>query len=666
MASDDVFERTDADAPAAPAVLPDEPAGPAGVSSVLPDAPARREPAPAVTSVAEAFAAADAAAAPVAPPQWRAVSANDLEAQAPFDAPPAAEPTEPAAAPPLRRRNRRTLRATADSPPTGTGLTAPAGAPLAPGAAGAPAPVPAVPETVPPATDTPARLDEPSAAATVVDAAPRPALPTESALLAPPATEELLPEEPASHESASDEPSPADEPSPEAELLALVDEAPPLAALSWVDPATLGTRPSADASTTDPAPDLLPARRRRRGAVAAPLVTAAVLAAGYVGACAVWPLTEVAPVVSAATVEPVPGHELALTWPDVGNAAVGAEGIGAVTSMSSEATPMASIAKLVTSLMILEKAPLAVGEEGPSYDFSYADSVSYWAYRRANESALDVPVGGTLTQRQLLQGILIGSANNYVDRLTTELWGSRDAFVLEVPGWLEAHGLEGITMVDASGIGTGNTATPEAIVKLASLSLANPVIAEIVATQEIELPGAGHVENTNPLLEQPGVVGIKTGALWNSWMAAWNLVTAKNVTIGQTTVTTYVAVLGQPDAESRDRVSETLLREVEASLQSGPSVPAGTRVASVATEWGASADVVTSADATVVLWDRGTAAIDAQYDIEVGLAEGAEVGKLTATGPFNSADVPLTLDSELAGPDLLWRLSHPLKLLGLD
>lgn len=444
---------------------------------------------------------------------------------------------------------------------------------------------------------------------------------------------------------------------------------PTTTALAWVDPAELARRtpPVPNTSAHVPASaDLLPPRRDRRGAmVAAPLVTAGALALAYVGGCALWPLGAVAPTVAQATVTSHPGHPLGLTWPAEGTAAVGAEGLGTVAALNSEAVPMASIAKIIAVMMILERAPLAVGEDGPSHAFTAADNQLYWQYRYQNESALDVPIDGTLTQRQMIEGILIGSANNYVDRLATELWGSKDAFVLAAPEWLQQNGLSGITMVDASGISPQNTATATALVKLASAALADPVIAEIVAKPEIELPGAGKVENTNPLLGDPGVVGVKTGSLLDVWPEQWNLLTAKDITIGQTTVRVYAAVLGQPDEERRETVSRALLDQVEQSLQPGPSVAKGTTVATITTEWGEAAEVVTTDDALVVLWDRGTAAVDSEYDIEVGLEEGAKVGELTATGPFDSATVPLALEGDVPGPDLLWRLTHPLDLLGL-
>jgi hypothetical protein len=89
---------------------------------------------------------------------------------------------------------------------------------------------------------------------------------------------------------------------------------------------------------------------------------------------------------------------------------------------------MASITKLVTALMILDQMPLTPGESGPSFTFTSRDRQSYYDYLAKDESALNVPVGGSLTQYQMLQGMLIGSAGNYTDRLVSTIWPNDRVF----------------------------------------------------------------------------------------------------------------------------------------------------------------------------------------------------------------------------------------------
>ncbi|WP_203137996.1 hypothetical protein [Microbacterium sp. JZ31] len=249
-----------------------------------------------------------------------------------------------------------------------------------------------------------------------------------------------------------------------------------------------------------------------------------------------------------------------IPWPAEGAAAV-AVGDGETLTPSDEVHAMASVTKLVTALMVLDAKPLAPGEPGPEFHFVEKWNDSYEEYLARDESALPVPAGGSLTQYQLLQGMLMGSACNYADILVEEIWGDDAAFAAAASEFLPAHGIEDITVVEATGIDPANTATPSALIELGKLALADPVIAEIVATPEIELPGAGLVENTNDLLTDPGVVGIKTGTLDGS-----NLLSAKDITVGDQTVRVYAVVLSQADDEARFVESRALYAAVEAQL----------------------------------------------------------------------------------------------------
>ncbi|WP_309068093.1 hypothetical protein [Microbacterium sp.] len=249
-----------------------------------------------------------------------------------------------------------------------------------------------------------------------------------------------------------------------------------------------------------------------------------------------------------------------IPWPREGAAGV-AVGDGETLTPSNEIHPMASVTKLVTALMVLDARPLAPGEHGPEFHFVEKWNDSYEEYLARDESALPVPAGGVLTQYQLLQGMLMGSACNYTDILVEEIWGDDVAFAAAAAEFLPAHGIEDVTVVEATGIDPANTATPSALIELGRLALADPVIAEIVATPKVELPGAGLVENTNDLLADPGVVGIKTGTLDGS-----NLLSAKDVTVGDQTVRVYAVVLSQADDEARFVASRALYAAVEAQL----------------------------------------------------------------------------------------------------
>ncbi|MGX1583563.1 D-alanyl-D-alanine carboxypeptidase [Microbacterium sp. NPDC055502] len=446
------------------------------------------------------------------------------------------------------------------------------------------------------------------------------------------------------------------------------DDATPATALTWVDPADVAAH--APAVSLDAEPEAQTAEGLFRGArlrpaiarpgLLVPLGVLAGLVLAYSGTTLLWPLHEVPPAVEAVQFETTPASAAELTWPAEGSAAVGVAGMTTSASIP-DAVSIASITKVVSSLMVLDRMPLAPGEQGPEFRFTRGDSVRYWDYRRQDQSALDVPVNGVLTEYQLLQGTLLGSANNYIDRLASEIWGSNSEFARAAEEWLSERGLTGITVVTPSGFDERNVATPEALIALGELAMRNPVFAEIVGTASVELPGAGRVVNTNGMLADPGVVGIKTGTL-----VGWNLLTAKDVEVGDTTVRLFAAVLDQADDESRLAATRALFSQAEAELQTeDPAVAAGTVVGRVTTMWGEEVDVVTAEDADVVLWNGAAATATAAFDLGERREADDRVGTLTTTGPLDTEDTALVLREDVEGPSPWWRLTHPLDLLGI-
>ncbi|WP_438354440.1 D-alanyl-D-alanine carboxypeptidase family protein [Microbacterium sp. CJ88] len=445
------------------------------------------------------------------------------------------------------------------------------------------------------------------------------------------------------------------------------DAAIPRAAFAWVEERAVSVPPRTTAATgggyVPVEPDLLwdaPRRSPWRPGILVPIGVILALIAVYCATTLLWPLHALAPTVGALQVPSAVAPATTPAWPAQGSAAVSVTGIGAVAS-TVDAAQMASITKVVTALVVLDAMPLAVGETGPEYRFTSADSSAYWAYRRGNQSALDVPAGGTLTQLQLLQGMLIGSANNYADRLAGNLWASDRVYASAANGWLAAHGVTGVTVVDPSGIEAGNTATPAGLIALGERAMANPVIAQIVATKQIDLPGAGLVTNTNALLDDPGMVGIKTGSL-----DSYNLLSAKDVAIGGTTVRLYASVQGQVDDAARLGASRALYAQLEGELQPTTAVASGTVVGTVDTRWGETARVVADSDARVILWNGGAGTVSSSFDLGENRTANDVVGSLSVKGPLDAASVQLRLADDIAPPSPWWRLTHPLDLFGLN
>jgi D-alanyl-D-alanine carboxypeptidase len=385
----------------------------------------------------------------------------------------------------------------------------------------------------------------------------------------------------------------------------------------------------------------------------------------YGATTALWPLNAVQPVAAPVAFQPPAAPAAAAAWPATGSAAVGVAGIGTIASAEQHA-PMASITKLVTVLASLDKMPLKAGEQGPSFAFTQADSDEYWGYLRQDQSALDVPVGGSLTQYQLYEGILLGSANNYADRLAREVWGSDENYAAAANQWLSQHDLADITVVTPSGFDFGNVATPRALIQLGQIAEKNPVIAGIVKQKSVELPGAGVVKNTNGLIDDAGIVGIKTGTIGDGSDTRYNLLSAKDVPDGDAIVRIYVAALGQDTDAGRVDASRALYAGLEAALKDQPqTVDKGATLGTVDTAWGETTQVVAAESARVVLWNGASATATTKFSLGEGWKAGEKAGTLSLKGPLDSASVPLELRTALHGPSFWWRLTHPLELFGL-
>lgn len=431
-------------------------------------------------------------------------------------------------------------------------------------------------------------------------------------------------------------------------------------ALAWVDPDALSPEPRPQTSGFELLPPLRARRRFDARVVVFPAIAVVAVAVVYVAAMLLWPLGAVAPTVTDAQVTPLTGASAELEWPEEGTGAVSVSGFTPAAS-TTDPDQLASITKLVTALVILDELPLEPGEPGPQYEFTFADRSEYWDYIAGNQSALNVPDGGSLTQYEILQGILIASASNYADRLATETFGSVEEYTTAANAWLDENGLGEITVTDASGFDRGNEATPAAMIALAERALAHPVIAQIVATEDAELPGAGTIENTNELLGEDGVIGVKTG----SYAGNYNLLAARTATVNGQELTVFAAVTGQPTDDLRVSEADRLLDAATAGLDATATLAAGTVVANVTTAWGAQTELVTDADATLLLWNGATAEPEADYALGDDRSAGDKAGTLTLTGPAGTAEVGVDLASDLPGPGAWWRLTHPLDLLGI-
>ncbi len=205
--------------------------------------------------------------------------------------------------------------------------------------------------------------------------------------------------------------------------------------------------------------------------------------------------------------------ENGIVWPGNGEAAIGSVRYGVMASSSEKEkpSPMASMAKVVTALAVMEKHSFRLGQEGLTYTITKNDLAGLNAYLMGGGSVLPIRVGMKMTQYQALQRMLIASDNNVADILAERVFGSKEAYLLYAGDMLKRMGLRQTIVADASGFSPSTVSTPSELVQIGIAALKIPVIAGIVAQRQVWLPVAGLIKNTNQLLGTEGISGIKTG-----------------------------------------------------------------------------------------------------------------------------------------------------------
>lgn len=415
-------------------------------------------------------------------------------------------------------------------------------------------------------------------------------------------------------------------------------------------------------------------RNRRRGALIAGIVVLAL--AGSAGGYAAWALN--APIGTATVVAEAP----TVVVPEAAQLDFGADTLAGAISVvsgggeflpaevngtwglhgSDEPRPIASITKLITALVILDRKPLGAGEDGPRITFSRADNALYDKYYVLGATIAAMPTGSSLSQHDAMEAMLVVSACNYAEALSTWAFGSQGAFLQAARGWLTAQGLSNTAIVEPTGLDPRNTSTPTDLLQLGRLAMANPVIAEIAAMTSLKVPTIEETRATNTLLGVDGVTGLKTGTLEDTGA---NLLFSATIDAGIGEPIVVVGVLlGGYTRESNNFDAQSLLASIRDGFHTVTVGEARDEVGTYTTPWGESAAVVLRQGAALLTWSDTPVTSTYRVDTITTGRAGDVVGEITWTAGDRTASVDLVLAGDIDPPDEWWRLTHPGELGG--
>lgn len=409
--------------------------------------------------------------------------------------------------------------------------------------------------------------------------------------------------------------------------------------------------------------------RKRRLTIAA-IVTAVVLVTSgvYVG----WALR--APIGPASATSEVPavapGEKAELRMSPEGVSAISIAGgedyLGPTAagifakSGNDKPKPIASISKLITALVVLSKYPLKSSTTpGPNITFTKADHALYDKYYVQGATIAAMPTGSTLSLHQSLEAMLVASACNYAEAVSTWAFGSQGAFLAATRDWLTKNKLTHTTILEPTGLDARNTSTPSDLIRLGKIAMKTPAIRQIVAMTSLDVPGIPSVGNTNTLLGTNGVNGLKTGTLTKSGSDLLFSADIQPANTDPMVLTVTGVVLGGYSRESVNLDVIDMLNSLDEGFHELPVANKNTVVGTYTTAWGESAQMVLGENATLLTWsDTPVTATIETTTLTTG-DEGEEVGSVTYTAGINTVTVPVLLDGPITQPDEWWRITHP-------
>jgi D-alanyl-D-alanine carboxypeptidase (penicillin-binding protein 5/6) len=214
---------------------------------------------------------------------------------------------------------------------------------------------------------------------------------------------------------------------------------------------------------------------------------------------------------------------------------------------AGERRSIASATKLMTALLALERSRPNDVFAAPPYDALPA------------ESKIGLRAGERILVEDLLEALLLESANDAAEALAEGIAGSRGAFVREMNERAAALGLTGTRYANPIGLDDpGNYSTASDLAKLTRRVMRNRRFARIVDMSYAVLESGARrrvVRNRNDLIRRfPFVNGVKTGYT----------IDAGNVLVGAARGPgggkVISVVLGEPSEAARDEDTLALLR----------------------------------------------------------------------------------------------------------
>lgn len=351
-----------------------------------------------------------------------------------------------------------------------------------------------------------------------------------------------------------------------------------------------------------------------------------------------------------------------LSWPTIGQSAVGIVGSQILDTHGAQTSvPTASTAKIITALVVLHAKPLALGEQGPAITIEANDETLYNSYTARGGSVVQVTAGEQISEYQMLQAMLLPSANNMADSLAIWAYGSLNAYATAANTYLSGLGITSTHVgTDASGFDPSTTSSARDLVQLGELAMQDPVLAQIVSQPTASgIPIVSNVKNVNSLLGIDNIIGVKTG---NTDQAGGVFISASRATVNGKPITIVTSLLGAPTLFEALKGSLPLIQSAQANFKPVSVITEGSIVGRYPQPWGGSITAVAAKNLAVNTWSGDTLSSTIQLQpIPTNSPSGTIAGTITTSQSAlaGQQSIPIKVQDGSTKPSIWWRLLHP-------
>ncbi|MGD0284203.1 MAG: hypothetical protein ABSB12_01210 [Candidatus Saccharimonadales bacterium] len=348
-----------------------------------------------------------------------------------------------------------------------------------------------------------------------------------------------------------------------------------------------------------------------------------------------------------------------LIWPTGKEAAIGAVGFGILTTNGAQTQlPIASVAKLITALTVLQKYPLSLNQlQTPVITMTNADVAIYNQYVAEQGSVVKVLPGEQISEYQVLEAMLMPSANNMADSLAIWAYGSLPSYTLAANQYIKSIGLDQTTVgADASGFLPSTTSTAHDLILLGFQALNNPVIAQIVNQTQANLPVVGVVKNVNWLLGNDGIIGIKTGNT-NQAGGVYLFAASDKLSVSSPSIEIVGSIVGTTTLQDAINACLPLLNSAKTNFYLATIIKRNEIVGAYKIPWGATDPAISVNDIASPIW-KGvkTPIITSLQAVYAPVSTTTTVGVVEVPGQFSSPKTSIVLQRPISIAPWWWRI----------